>query len=175
LAAPTVLGVLDTYGIELIQPMREGRRPQQMGRTGLSTHRWIGGGQWWRRLHQGGVIVAWAWATAHVADHTLQWVVRPGADRMMVLRATAGHAAEGDPTNLTLCQRGEWEDRIRVETGWSLLPFVGHVKQGLPRVWEDGQARLAFPMAACHVLVQWQGFSPNASGCVPLSVAELSL
>jgi hypothetical protein len=32
------------------------------------------------------------------------------------------------------------------------------VKQGMPRVWEDGQARLAFPMAACHVLVQWQGF-----------------
>ena len=26
LAAPTVLGVIDTYGIELIHPMREGRR-----------------------------------------------------------------------------------------------------------------------------------------------------
>src|SRR5256886_11821262 len=30
LAAPTVLGVIDTYGIELIHPMREGRRPQQI-------------------------------------------------------------------------------------------------------------------------------------------------
>ena len=30
LAAPTVLGVIDTYGIELIHPMREGRSPQQM-------------------------------------------------------------------------------------------------------------------------------------------------
>ena len=29
LAAPTVLGVIDTYGIELIHPMREGRSPQQ--------------------------------------------------------------------------------------------------------------------------------------------------
>ncbi len=77
---------------------------------------------------------------------------------MIGLRATACHAAEGDPPNLTLCQRGEEEERIRVETGGSLLPFVGHVKQGRPRVWEDGQARLAFPMAACHVLVQWQGF-----------------
>src|SRR5437867_13286894 len=27
LAAPTVLGVIDTYGIELIHPMREGRSP----------------------------------------------------------------------------------------------------------------------------------------------------
>ena len=28
LATPTVLGIIDTYGIELIHPMREGRSPQ---------------------------------------------------------------------------------------------------------------------------------------------------
>src|SRR5215472_2641582 len=44
LAAPTILGVIDTYGIELIHPMREGRSPQQIGRKGLSNHRWIVGG-----------------------------------------------------------------------------------------------------------------------------------
>jgi hypothetical protein len=32
-----VLGVIDTYGIELIHPMREGRSPHQIGRKGLST------------------------------------------------------------------------------------------------------------------------------------------
>src|SRR4030095_3460884 len=32
LAAPTVLGVIDTYGIELLHPIREGRSPQQIGR-----------------------------------------------------------------------------------------------------------------------------------------------
>src|SRR2546428_832900 len=45
LAAPTVLGVIDTYGIELIHPMREGRSPQQIGRKGVSNHRWIVGGK----------------------------------------------------------------------------------------------------------------------------------
>ena len=35
LAAPTVLGVIDTYGIELIHPIRECRNPQQIGRKGL--------------------------------------------------------------------------------------------------------------------------------------------
>src|SRR6266403_6209751 len=44
LAAPTVLGVIDAYGIELIHPMRAGRSPQQIGRNGLSNHRWIVGG-----------------------------------------------------------------------------------------------------------------------------------
>ena len=29
LASPTVLGVIDTYGIELIHPMREGRSPSR--------------------------------------------------------------------------------------------------------------------------------------------------
>ena len=45
LAAPTILGVIDTYGIELIHPMREGRSPQQIGRKGVSNHRWIVGGK----------------------------------------------------------------------------------------------------------------------------------
>ena len=45
LAAPTVLGGIDTYGIELLHPMRAGRSPQQIGRTGLSNHGWIVGGK----------------------------------------------------------------------------------------------------------------------------------
>jgi len=32
-------------GIELIHPMREGRSPQQIGRKGLSNHRWMVGGK----------------------------------------------------------------------------------------------------------------------------------
>src|SRR5499433_4102907 len=38
-AAPTVLGVIDTDGMKRIHPMREGRSPQQSGRTGRSYHR----------------------------------------------------------------------------------------------------------------------------------------
>src|SRR6267142_1579481 len=70
LAAPTVLGVIDAYGIELIHPMREGRSPQQIGRKGLSNHRWIVGGKLCLLLNQWGLIVGWACATANVADNT---------------------------------------------------------------------------------------------------------
>jgi hypothetical protein len=52
LAAPTVLGVIDTYGIELIHPIREGRSPQQKGRKGLSNHRWIVGGRLCRSIYR---------------------------------------------------------------------------------------------------------------------------
>jgi hypothetical protein len=43
-ASPTVLGVLDPYGIELLHPIRAGRSPQQIGRKGRSNPRWMVGG-----------------------------------------------------------------------------------------------------------------------------------
>src|SRR6266852_3068379 len=174
-AAPTVLGVIDTYGIELIHPMREGRSPQQIGRKGLSNHRWIVGGKLCLSLNQYGLVVGWACATANVADNTFQWLIRQVDGRMIVLSDTAFHAAEGDPANLKLCQRGEWQDRMLVETVLSILTLVCHFKRVMHRVWEYFQARLAFTMAAFNVLVQWHGFQPNASGFVPLSIAEFSL
>jgi hypothetical protein len=175
LAAPTVLGVIDTYGIELIHPIREGRSPQQIGRKGLSNHRWIVGGKLCLLLNQWGLVVAWECATATVADTTLQGLVRQCEERMIVLSDTAFQAAEGDPANLKLCQRGEWEDRMLVETVLSMLTLVCHCKKVMHRVWTYFHARLAYTMAAFNVLVQWHGFQPYASGFVPLSMAEFSL
>ena len=94
---------------------------------------------------------------------------------MIVLSDTAFHAAAGDPANLKLCQRGEWEDRMLVETVLSMLTLVCHLKKVMHRGWAYFQARLAFTMAAFNVLVQWHGLRPYASGFVPLSIAEFSL
>jgi len=85
---------------------------------------------------------------------------------------TAFHAAEGDPRNLKLCQRGEWQDRLLVETVLSMLTVVCRFKKVMHRVWGYFQARLAFTMAAFNMLVQWHGLQSNASGFVPLSIAE---
>ena len=85
------------------------------------------------------------------------------------------HAAEGGPAILTLCQRSTWQDGIVVETVLSRLTLVMHCKKVMHRGWAYVQARLAFTMAAFNVLVQWHGFEPNASGFVPLSIAEFSL
>jgi hypothetical protein len=66
LASPTVLGVIDTYGLELIYPIRAGRSPQQIGRKGLSNHRWIVGGKLCLLVNQYGLVVAWDCVTANV-------------------------------------------------------------------------------------------------------------
>jgi hypothetical protein len=94
---------------------------------------------------------------------------------MIVLSDTAFHAVEGDPANLKLCRRGEWEERILIETVLSMLTLVCHFKKVMHRVWAYFQARLAFTMAAFNGLVQRHGLQSIASGVVPLSIAEFSL
>jgi hypothetical protein len=155
--------------------MREGRSPQQIGRQGLSNHRWIVGGKLGLVLNQYGLVVAWDCATAHVADNTFQGLMRQFEERMMILSDRAFHAAEGDPANLNVCRRGEWEERILVETVLSMLTVICHGTKVMHRVWSYCQARLAFTMAAFNVLVQWHGVQPTAYGFVPLSIAEFSL
>jgi len=39
LAEPTIFRVADSYGIELLHPIREGRTPNQIGKKGLSNRR----------------------------------------------------------------------------------------------------------------------------------------
>ncbi len=63
-------------------------------------------------------------ATANVADNSFQWLMQQVDGRMIVLSDTGFHAAEGDPNNLKLCQRGEWQDRMLVETVLSMLTLV---------------------------------------------------
>jgi len=76
--------------------------------------------------------------------------------------------AEGDPANLKLCQRGEWQDRMLVETVLSMLTLVCHFKKVMHRVWAyfPGPARVS-PWPPSNVLVQWHGLEPYASGFVP--------
>ena len=88
-------------------------------------------------------------------DNTFQRLMRQFEERMIVLRDTACHAAAGEPAHLKLGRRGEWEDRLRVETVLSRLTLSCHFKKVMHRAWEYCYTRLAFTMAACNVLGQW--------------------
>ena len=93
---------------------------------------------------------------------------------MIVLSDTGFHAAEGDPANLKLCPRGEWKTACSWRRSSPCLRRSATSSKSCTGCG-DFQARLAFTMAAFNVLVQWHGFQPNASGFVPLSMAEFSL
>lgn len=175
LAAPSVLGVADTYGIELIYPWREGRNPRQIGRKGVSNHRWIVGGKLALVLNQWGLVAAWDCATANVHDPTFQPLVARFAERMIVLTDRGFHAHRGDPPNMKVCHRGEWNDRMTGETVLAMLTVVCHTKHMQHRLWAAFRAHLGWLMALFTVLVQGDGLTPDDEGRIRLSIAAFSL
>ena len=174
LAAPTVLGVADSYGIELIHPMREGRSPAQMGTKGQSNHRWIVGGKLCFILNQGGLLCAWDCATANVYDAHFHPLRAQFDGQRSVLTETGFHAQTGDPANMNVCPRGTWNTRRLVETVLSMLTTVFHSKKVSHRGWAYFRARSAWMMAAFHLLARW-GLEIDDENMVRLSIAEFSL
>lgn len=175
MAAPTLLGVIDTYGIELLHPTREGRTSRQIGKKGKSNRRWIVGSKLCLLLNHLGLVVAWECDTANVHDSRFQDLVRSFQDEVVVLSDLGFHAAQGDPPNLKLCQRGEWNERMLVETVLSMLTLVWHFKKVMHRAWDYLRARLGFSMAAFNLLAQWDGLKADHDGFVHLSIARFSL
>ena len=175
LAAPSLLGVMDSYGIELMHPVREGRSTSQLGKKGKSNYRWIVGGKLCLALNHLGLVCAWDCATANVSDTRFQPLAQRFQDQMVILADRAFHAKEGDPANLKLCRRGEWNERMMVETVLSMLTLVCHFQKLTHRVWDYFRARLAFTMAAFNILVQWDGLKPDEKGYVHLAIAQFSL
>jgi hypothetical protein len=173
LAAPTVLGGADSYRIELIHPLREGRSPAQIGKKGQSNHRWMVGGKWCFILHQWGWMCAWDCATANVHDTRVHPLIAQFADTMIVLTDTGFHAKTGDPANMQVCPRGTWHTRMRVETVLSMRTTVCHRKKVGHRVWASFRARVAWTMAAFNLLARW-GLEIDDENMVRLSIAEFS-
>jgi len=94
---------------------------------------------------------------------------------MIVLGDMGFHRAEGDCSNFRLCRRGEWNERMKVETVLSMLTVVCHMKKMRHRVWGYFKTRLAYLMAAFNILVQWNGLKTDDQGRVRLSIAQFSL
>ena len=174
LAAPTVLGVADSSGIELIHPMREGRSPAQIGKKGQSNPQWIVGGKLCVILNQWGLIWAWDCATANVHDTHFQPLIAQCDNHMIVLTETGFHAKTGDPANMTVCPRGTWNTRMVVETVLSMLTTVFPSKKVGHRVWASFRARVAWTMAAFNRLARWS-LEMDDENMVRLSIAEFSL
>ena len=176
MADPSLIGVVDSYGIELIHPRREGRSPKQIGKKGLSNKRWIVGGKLGLLLNNLGLIVNWDVDTANVYDGSaFQYLVDDVAEVMLVFADPHFEKKDWNPTNLKICQKGTWNERMMIETVLSMMTTVCHFKKVGHRVWEYFKSRVGYTMALFNILVQWHGFQPDSDGFVPLSIAEFSL
>ncbi len=176
MAQPSLIGLIDSFGIELIHPRREGRSSQQIGRKGLSNRRWIVGGKLCVLLNHLGLVVNWDCDTANVYDGSaFQELVDNVADQMVVFGDPHFVKKDWYPTNLKPCKRGEWNSRMLVETFLSMLTVICHFKRLSHRVWEYFEMRIAYTMAMFNILVQWHELRPDEHGMVRLSIAQFSL
>ena len=175
LADPTLFGVADTYGIELIHPVREGRSRRQIGKKGLSNKRWIVGGKLGFVLNRFGRVCSWDCSTANTHDKHFRHLVGRFEGEMIVLTDGGFHGEEGDPSNMKICAPRTWNERMVVETVLSMLTTVCHLKKLTHRVWAYFVARMAFTMAAFNLLADWSGIRLDKDGSTHLSIAEFGL
>ena len=153
LADSSFFTVIDSYGIELIHPIREGRSTKQIGQKGKSNWRWIVGMKLCWLLNDYGEVVAWDWNTANVHDQVFLPLVKRYEEESIVLADVGFNSAQGIPNNLKLCRRGTWNERMVVETALSLVTMVCHLKKVFHRTTRYLHARLAYVTALFNVLL----------------------
>lgn len=153
LADPTFFTVIDSYGIELIHPIREGRSDRQIGKKGKSNWRWIIGLKLCWLVNDRGEVVAWDWDTANVHDQVFLPMVETLDEQSIVLSDTGFRCAEGIPDNLKLCPRGTWNERMLIETMLSLVTMVCGLKKLFHRVRRYVHAHMAYVAALFNLLL----------------------
>ena len=123
-----------------------------------------------------GLIVDWDCATANVYDGSRsQHIVDNVTDQMGVFADEGFTKVDWHPVNLRICSRGQWNDRMLIETILSMLTGGCHLKKVTHRCWAYFKTRLAFTMALFNLLVQWDGLPSDNDGFVPLSMAQFTL
>jgi len=178
LAEPSFFTVIDSYPIELLFPVREGRSGQQVGKKGLDKGRWIVGIKLCWLINSDGQVVAWDWATANTYDKHFLPLVEPFQGKTIVLADQGFRDANGIPEHVKICKKGTWNERMMVETVFSMVTQVCGLKHIRHRLSDYIHARLSFVTAMFNVLTSLhRQLHPNAAKGLQfaLSIAEFSL
>jgi len=175
LADPSFFTVIDSYPIELLFPIREGRSEQQIGKKGRDKGRWSIGIKFCLLLNDVCRIVNWDWSTMNVNDKHFHSIVEPYVGQTIVLADFGFRDKEGVPENMKICKKGTWNDRMCVETVLSMLTIVCDLKRIRHRLSEYVQARLSYVVAMFNVLLNlFHKLHPDADP-FKMSIAEFSL
>ncbi|MFZ5855559.1 MAG: transposase [Chloroflexota bacterium] len=175
LVDPTFFTVMDSYPIELIFPIRQGRSPHQVGKKGYDKGRWSVGIKFCWLLNDFGQVVAWDWSTMNVKDNHFNSLVKPFIGKTIVLADYGFREKGGVPENMKVCQKGTWNERMYVETALSLVTVICDLKRIRHRITLYIQMRLAFVSAMFNILKDlYYSLHPD---CDPykMSIAEFSL
>lgn len=175
LADPSFFLVIDSSPIERLFPIREGRSPQQFGKKSKDNGRWSVGVKRCWVLNGFGQVVDWDWETMNTPDHQFHELIQPFSGRSIVLADDGFRKKSGVPENCTRCPKGKWNDRMTVETSFSLATVVCGLKRIFHRLEPSIQAHLASMVALFNVLLTlFHQLHPDADPC-QMSIAAFSL
>jgi hypothetical protein len=175
LASPSFLTVMDSYPIELIFPIREGRSDAQVGKKGKDKGRWSIGIKLCWLLNAQGKVVTWDWNTLNTPDQIFNSLVESLAGQTIVLSDLGFRDQAGIPEHLKRCPKGTWNERMVVETALSMVTTVCHLKKLTHRLSDYIQARLAFVGAMFNVLLDLFHQLHPVADPFQMSIAEFSL
>ena len=175
LAEPSFFTVLDSYPIELIFPIREGRSSKQVGKKGRDKGRWSVGLKLCRLINNVGKIVAWDYDTMNVHDQQFLPLLEPFEGKTIVLADLGFRERDDPPDNLKLCPKGTWNERMMVETALSMVTVVCGLKRLHHRTHGYLKTHLAFVAARFNILLGLFHSLHPAAEPSQLSIAEFSL
>lgn len=175
LAEASVLNVMDSFPIELLFPIREGRSKRQIGKKNKDKGRWSIGIKLCWIVNTYGQVVGWHWLTMNHPDQDFLPLVGLLNEVGIVLADFGFRCKHGTPPNLQLCPKGTWNDRMLIETVFSLLTVVCRAKKMFHRLPVYIETRLAYLAALFNVLLTlFRQLHPEA-GAFKVSIAEFSL
>lgn len=110
----------------------------------------------------------WMCDTANVYDATFHPLLETVQTQSIVLCDSGFYSRHNNPTNLKVCHKGTWNQRMIVETVFSLFTRILNLKRLTHRTWKGIQTRLAYVTAAFNICINW-------SGTVKLSIKDFAL
>lgn len=175
LESSSLLSVTDSYPIELLFPIREGPSNQQIGKKNKDKGRWSIGVKVCWIINTFGRVVGWHWVTMNRPDQDFHPVIEQLQEEAIVLSDLGFRCADGIPENLKLCPKGTWNDRMTVETVFSMITVICNAKKMYHRTTHHLEARLAYMAAMFNTcLALFHQLHPSVDP-FKLSIAEFSL
>lgn len=150
---PTFFTVLDSFGIEVIHPIREGRskQSQTVSQKGVSNHRWIVGRKLAVTINQALQVVKTSDDTANVSDTIFD--KEHALEESITLTDRGFKKKEGTPKTFKICPKGKWNERMVIETLFSLWTRICNAKRSFHRSQEGFKAKMSYLISLSNLVL----------------------
>lgn len=149
----TILNVMDSFGVEVIHPIREGRstQSQMVSKKGKSNKRWIVGRKINVAINSCLEVINFQDDTANVCDNRFN---SKYAGFNGVMLTDQGYRQKGStPENFKICDRGRWNDRMWIERLFSLWTRICGMKHSFHRTIKGFKAKAAYLVALTNLIM----------------------